>query len=105
MLVLYSSPPFIKFFGTPLGLYKVHLTLENRKYEVIGYQSLSGETAGGAGWGKVSVSLIIPEGSERLMWEGRYLTVQNDGKSDKFWAGCHGTNIRGFPSLCVPTEI
>ena len=75
------------------GLYKVHLTLENRKHEVIGYQSLSGETAGGAGWGKVSVSLMIPEGSERVMWEARYLTVQNEGKSDKFWAGGHGAKF------------
>ena len=75
------------------GLYKVHLTLENRKHEVIGYQSMSGETAGGAGWGKVSVNLIIPEGSERLMREARYLTVQNEGKTDQFWAGCHGTKF------------
>ena len=72
------------------GLYKVHLTLENRKHQVIGYQSMSGETAG---WGKVSVSLIIPEGSERAMWGAHFLTVQNDGKSDKFWAGRHGTKF------------
>lgn len=74
-------------------MYKVHLTLQNRKHEDIGYKTTNGERASGAGWGEVSVSITVPEEFGPAMQEARYLVVQNDGKDNQFWAGHYGTKF------------
>ena len=88
-------------------MYKVHLTLENRKHKKVGSRSISGERGSGAGWEEVSLNLLIPVGSEPMMQEARYLVIQNEGKDNRFWAGHYGikfSRISVFVRCLTETE-
>lgn len=75
------------------GLYKVHLTLTGEQNENVEYKSTEGERPSGAGWEEVSLGLVVPEGKEDDVKKARFLTVQNDGKDNQFWAGHYGTKF------------